>query len=382
MKILHINHSPNLDGSSYALLNILRGELLRGIIPIVILPFRGAMFNEVKKMGVDCYVYPFYMDVYPRIENLKDFLFYIPRLIRTLFFNSRVKAKLFSYVRKNAVDIIHSNSSVIHWGADVAEKFSIPHVWHFREFQDIGLNYTPIGGGMIALKCKALRQNNHCIAITKKVFEHYCLENKKDTMIYDGVFFQEQCNIPINLNKKKYFLYVGALTKCKGVFDAIHAFELIAKDFYDIELWLVGRDYDNVAEVVDQSIFSSRIKLLGFRHDVYDLMKQAKALLVTSFNEGFGFITAEAMINGCVVIGRNTTGTKEQFDNGVLLTNKEIGLRFMTNEELEQQMRLVCENPISNFEEMLYNAKKSASFYTVENNVNQLLIYYNKVLGK
>lgn len=40
------------------------------------------------------------------------------------------------------------------------------------------------------------------------------------------------------------------------------------------------------------------------------------ALIVPSPFEAFGLITAEAMFNKCLVIGRDTAGTKEQFDNG------------------------------------------------------------------
>ena len=53
------------------------------------------------------------------------------------------------------------------------------------------------------------------------------------------------------------------------------------------------------------------VKFLGIRKDIYSLMKNAMALVVSSPSEGFGFITVEAMLNGCLVIGRNTAGTKE-----------------------------------------------------------------------
>lgn len=62
---------------------------------------------------------------------------------------------------------------------------------------------------------------------------------------------------------------------------------------------------------------ASQVVFLGMRKDIYSLMKDAMALIVPSYWEGFGFITTEAMFNGCLVIGRNTSGTKEQFDNGL-----------------------------------------------------------------
>jgi glycosyltransferase involved in cell wall biosynthesis len=38
-------------------------------------------------------------------------------------------------------------------------------------------------------------------------------------------------------------------------------------------------------------------------------MAHATALIVSSYHEGFGFITVEAMFNGCLVIGNNKGGT-------------------------------------------------------------------------
>ena len=66
-------------------------------------------------------------------------------------------------------------------------------------------------------------------------------------------------------------------------------------------------------------------------------------LIVPSIFEGFGFITAEGMANGCVVLGRNTAGTKEQFDNGVKMTGKEIGVRFIDDNEMLQIKRNLSE---------------------------------------
>ena len=57
------------------------------------------------------------------------------------------------------------------------------------------------------------------------------------------------------------------------------------------------------------------IELLGYRKDIPELMSNAKCLIVPSPNEAFGFITAEGMFNGCLVVGKNTAGTKIQFDN-------------------------------------------------------------------
>ena len=63
------------------------------------------------------------------------------------------------------------------------------------------------------------------------------------------------------------------------------------------------------------------------------------------------------MLNGCLVIGRNTTGTKEQFDNGLLLTGDEIGIRFEGNEDLNEKMHIAASLPKEKYGEYTKRAK-------------------------
>ena len=244
--------------------------------------------------------------------------------------------------------------------------------------QDVGLGYKPIGS--MKKLIKALKsEKTHCIAITKSVFDHHSLDLAKDTVIYDGVFPASVTKREIVLKKGNYFLFVGTLTKSKGVFDAILAFENIVFDYPNIELWIVGNINSIVSEFIENCRSKDRIKLLGFRKDVYQLMSEAKALLVPSYFEGFGFITAEAMMNGCLVIGRDTAGTKEQFDNGCLWIENEIGLRFTNQDELIKHMKYVCQASIDEIMPILSAAKKAAGNYTIENNVEKIERLYRTI---
>ena len=113
---------------------------------------------------------------------------------------------------------------------------------------------------------------------------------------------------------------------------------------------------------------------------VYDLMYNAKALLVPSYFEGFGFIVVEAMLNGCIVIGRNEAGVKEQFDNGLKYTGIEIGLRFESQAELISRMQYVCDTSFDNFIPMIKAAQNVIQKYTVSQNVDQIICFYDSVV--
>ena len=381
MKVLYIAHSSELQGAGFALLNILRGMLDNNIEPVLFLPRKGPISEFADKEGIKCYFSHCRNAVYPKINTKRDYLLFPIRLLRILGCNYYGKKKLSKIVSIEKPDLIHSNTGVIHFGYEISKKYSIPHIWHIRELLDLGLGWQPIGGHKSYIR-KLSDANNYCIAITKSVFEHHKLDAVKDVVIYDGVYDNKVCNSVVDYQKLDYFLFVGVLTKAKGVFDAIDAFCEIAKENPNIRLKLAGLDNEHVAEYVSKTSCKERIELLGFRKDIYTLMRKAKALIVPSFFEGFGFITAEAMANGCLVIGRDTAGTKEQFDNGNEFAGKEIGLRFNDKNGLIVQMRRAMNMSQLELTDLIDSAQIISRRYTIDNNTKNIIAYYKQVIEK
>lgn len=379
MKVLYIAHSAEMQGAGFALLNMLQGVLRYKVIPYVLVPSEGTLTITLKKMGIPFLVIPFYNAIYPRLNaTLRDIVLFVPRLFRILIYNKLAERKLYMFLKNNQMNIIHSNTGVIHFGAKVAAQLSIPHVWHIREYQKLDFGYRAFGG-FDGMKKRLSNSNNHVIAITKGVFDYFKLKQSKDIVIYDGVFMDTN-EIKIRMNKCNYLLFVGALIKGKGVFCALSAFEEIARRDLNIELWFAGEGKKAFVNAVEKSPFKSRIKLLGFRTDIYELMSNAKALLVPSFFEGFGFIVVEAMLNGCIVIGRNEAGIKEQFDNGFQKTGQEIGLRFECQQELVSQIKYVCNTPFEDFLPMIKAAQNVILNYSIDQNVKQIMSFYKTIL--
>jgi glycosyltransferase involved in cell wall biosynthesis len=281
-------------------------------------------------------------------------------------------------------DIIHTNVGVIHTGHFVSKKIKIPHVWHLREYQDLhyGWSYYPSKRKFLKLLSDV---NNFPIAITKGIFDHHKLElNQNSRVIYDGVF-SEKVVPEIKSKKLNYFLFVGSVLKSKGIEDAINAYIQIHKELGNVEFWIVGDgniEYvESLRNKVEKFKLSNKIKFLGYQKEVFEIMSDALALIVPSEYEGFGFITAEAMYNGCIVIGKNTAGTKEQFDNGKSHTGSEIGMRYDKNEELSNLMRIIYENGISNFKNTVLAAQKTVlQYYSIEQYTATLLNLYNQII--
>ena len=101
--------------------------------------------------------------------------------------------------------------------------------------------------------------------------------------------------------------------------DIIWAFALFFRKHVDYKLLIAGFGNESyIAQCVDLAKklgCEKNVLFSGYVEDVRPLMDNATALVVASYNEGFGRMSAEACFRGCLLIGRNTGGTKEIMDS-------------------------------------------------------------------
>ena len=203
-------------------------------------------------------------------------------------------------------------------------------------------------------------------------------------MLFRSVFPQAMINQQEIKEKENYILFVGRIEKVKGVKELLEAYSIFHKKEPRYNLILSGaydknsKYYCDCLNLIESENLNEKVIFLGVRKDVYDLMLHAKCLVVPSPMEGFGFITAEAMLNYCPVIGFDNYGTKEQFDNGVDWTGGEIAYRYHNKEELVSNMLKAVDE---NNDAMINRAHYAVSNYTIENNVVKLEDFYNKILS-
>lgn len=109
-------------------------------------------------------------------------------------------------------------------------------------------------------------------------------------------------------------------------------------------------------------------------------MSKASCMIVASRFEGFGFITVEAMLNHCVVIGRLTGGTKEQLLNGLNYESSPIAYSFSTVEECSERLH---EALSSDNHDMINRAYHMViNHYTNEICGKETERYYESVINK
>lgn len=382
MRILYISSSNCMSGSSIALLNMVKGmKSLGHDVLVVTTKEDDYLVYQLKEIACPYIKLNITLDIYPLNKNI---ILYIPRLLWTIVRHYRGVRRLVKIIRDFHPDIVHTNVGPMSIGYDACRQLGIKHVWHQREYQDkdFGMYFLP---NIQSFMRKSHDDINFNICITKGVFNYRHFRPEKDVVIYDAVFSDSQLPGLPKREVKNFILFVGRIEEAKGLYDVLTAYLDFHKDYPEMQLFVIGptpefatKYEQRCKQFVHDNKLDEHVSFLGRKSNVYEYMAQAKMMIVPSRFEGFGFITAEAMLNGCPVIGRDTAGTKEQFDNGVKYTGKEIGIRYTTHQELVKAIQYAMHNDLT---EMCQRAKDTVShLYTVERNIKNIEAFYKKVI--
>lgn len=334
-RILFITADASLYGSNRSLLNLLCSLQLKTGDYIVMTPAYGEFNKELDKLSIKNIVVrygwecafksdKFYSETKFFLSNTKNYLI-----------NFIAKRKIADIVKRNNINIIHSNSSVISIGFEVAKKTGIKHVWHIREFITLDHGLTLFKDEEQYLK--KIHESDAIICVSNSLANYFKVTGK-GSIIYNAVAPKSEIADPVD--KENYFLFCGAFTRNKGLHKALMAFADICEADKKVRLKIAGsftrhnEYYFYILSLVEELKLSDRIDFLGYRKDARNLMNKTLGLLVCSEHEGMGRVTAEAMLFNCLVIGYDDkAGTSE------LITPNKTGLLFETKEELVLAMR-------------------------------------------
>jgi len=113
-------------------------------------------------------------------------------------------------------------------------------------------------------------------------------------------------------------LQVAALAPHKSQSDLLRAARIVAKARPDVRFWVAGDGPLRTAlEAERQNLgLAERVQFLGFREDVVDLLRSADLFCVSSYLEGLGTSTLDAMASGLPVVATNVGGIPEIVKDG------------------------------------------------------------------
>jgi FkbM family methyltransferase len=347
VELVVFSHSSQMGGSERSLLAMV-SQLLQifGTISTVYLPGHGPLADRLQELGASVVVGKFaWWCTVPGgrpVEALE------PDLVRSFDWLCDAVDDL----RRIDPDLILTNTLTVPWGTIAANLLNRPHIWRVSEFGELdhGLRFLiPFdevcsliaGSSNNIITCSAavrgelfgsLRQGH-----AQTIYPHVEVPGDDQVASREAIFTR---------SSSFKLLTVGHTVESKGQEDAVlAAIDLIGHQHRDVELCVLGDGEGpyrrRLQQLVADAHLEDRIRLVGYRDNVFPYLSQADAVLVCSRREAFGRVTVESMLLSKAVVATNTAGTPE------VVLDEETGLLYSPGDiaELVHQINRLIDEP-------------------------------------
>lgn len=156
---------------------------------------------------------------------------------------------------------------------------------------------------------------------TKDDLVNFGIPEKNIKVIHNGVTSKNITRT--NKEKVHTILYLGILSKDKGIEDAIKCFALLSQKGR-FQFWVVGRTepewyFNNIKKLVDKLKLSSKVKFWGYVNDntKFKLLSKAHILINPSIKEGWGLVNIEANTMYTPVVAYCSLGLRDSVKTNI-----------------------------------------------------------------
>ena len=305
MKILHSVFTKGWGGLEKYPLTLVDDFRARGHEIIIVTIDGTRLHEEALKRGVKVYA----------VKNFKKFSFTISKFLRKILIDEKI-------------DILHLNSSreLYNW------HFAVKNLDKLRIFLSFHIG-VPNHRGI--LHKFLYRRIDGIFAISSQNIEEMKkrlpIDKEKLHLVYNGVDLKKfnssvKSNIRTELGLKDDDILVtavGNLNRGKGIFEYLEAGEALIKEHKNLFFIWVGDGSYSSEEYNLESLKTNlaskgidRIKLLGYRDDVSQILKGSNLFVLPAHEEAFGIVYIEAMAMGLPVIGCRAGGVIDIIEEG------------------------------------------------------------------
>ncbi len=316
IKILFVSHEFSIGGSTLSLVSLIQGLRNYDEIDVkVLLPYKRGeerkAFRVLEDKGIYCKEIC-YRRNYKSISEKYTLKYHIFDCL-----NSLAVKRIRKYIQKEKFDIVCSNSTGVDVGARAAQFAKIPHIYYAREIMEAGLSCEYRNTKQMK---KLLEHSEYVIFISKAIKDYYTANFKlqNTAQFYDGFILQNYYieKHDILKEKKVSFVQVGTFSDGKGTLNTIELLHQLKQN--GISNWtmeFVGKGSEfyvqKMQELISKYHLESQIFIGKFCMDMKSKLAHKDILIMNSVAEGFGRVTVEGMLAGCLVIGRYLGGTTE-----------------------------------------------------------------------
>ena len=320
-RILLVHNSTDIYGASRSLVRLVRRLNRSRFTPLVLLPEDGPLREMIEREGGQVFMQPSLRVITrPIIKSSK-----IIGFLAGFIFSAWETASL---IRREKIDLVHTNTGVIASSALAAKIAGVPHVWHIRDwFQEFGPLWGPYSRYILGL-------SNRVLCVSKAIADQFA-PSEKIMVLHNGFDLAE---LPVIAPEEKTEsrnrfgfgeadFVVGTVGRIKflrkGQEFLLQAAAILAVRGLRVACLLVGGASPGAEDHI------TRMKKLAedlgldviFTGELSDPRPAYAAMdvfvLPSAQPEPFGGVVMEAMALGLPVIGTAIGGTPEQIDDGI-----------------------------------------------------------------
>lgn len=303
--------------------------------------------------------------------------------IRHIIF-TRIALKQAKYIlKKNKIDIIHTNTNRDDFGAILAQKYNIPHIWHLREF------------GENDYECIFLRKDyinymnkftTNFIAISKVIKDYFItkgIEKNKVELIYNGIHINQKTSKKIiNNDNKMKIVFLGGICNNKGQYQLIDSLKYLPKEVRNniiIDFYGNGSEkYINYLKSKVKNLeLGNNIKFYGYCNDIDEKINTYDVGIMCSKSEAFGRVTIEYMTNNLITIASDTGANPELIDNG----KNGFLYKYDNIKSLADVLLTVYNLPQADRDTIIQNGYLLSKSFSDRNNALNIYNLYKKILN-
>lgn len=219
--------------------------------------------------------------------------------------------KLYKHFRSHKTDAILCNSIKDLKAAGVAARLAgVPVILLSRE-SDVPLRNRLYYRFYLNTIATGVLVNSR--ATLKTTLESALWLNKKKLhILYKGIDTNRFSKTPFP--NKPTLGFAGELSVRKGIPELMEAWESVENEF-DADLLIRGAGKIDIEKWRENLKYPERVTVEPWSDDMPDFYRRISALVLPSFNEGFGLVAAEAMSAGKPVIASNCSSLPEVIGN-------------------------------------------------------------------
>jgi glycosyltransferase involved in cell wall biosynthesis len=312
--ILLLHSSNDLYGASKIFLQLIDLFISKNFNVHVVLPEQGKLDDFLNKKDITV--------SYHELGVLRKKYLNPLGLINRLAINIKAVKFLSNYINIRSIDLVYTNTSTILCGGIVAKQNDVPSIFHIHEIPTGNKLYEFFSGKIIN------RISNKVLTVSNSVKSHWLknINENKIERIYNGIVFEKIDSLnKINRDLDDFVITsVARLIPYKGHMYLIEIADQLIKKSSKFKFLIVGDtlpSYSSYEKSMKQKVkdlgLENKIKFLGFRNDVSNILKQSDLFIHPAISpDPLPTVLFESLYNNLPSVATNLGGAIEILDNG------------------------------------------------------------------